>query len=99
MLTSLSSPKPYVSNEQPSVSTLHALCVYSGSSKALDPKPRSVGVQLERAGLIDADKDGEGIKGVEDQDMLMAIMDARELFEGTQVRAKGIMNEGTQVRA
>ena len=31
--------------------------------------------------------------------MLMAIMVARELIEGTQVRAKGILNEGTQVRA
>ena len=55
--------------------------------KALDPEPCGHAVQLERAGLIDASKDGEGIKGVEDQEMLMAIMDARELIEGTQVRA------------
>lgn len=53
------------------------------------PKPCSWGVQLERAGLIDAEKDGKGMKGVEDQEMLMAIMDARELIEGTQVRIKG----------
>ena len=55
-------------------------------------------VQLERAGLIDAEKDGEGIKGVEDQEMLMDIMEARERIEGTQVRFKPLKNENPIIR-
>ena len=41
--------------------------------------------QLEQAGLVDPDKDGEGLKAMEDQEMLMAIMEAREEIDNTNV--------------